>query len=179
MASNIPDPSSASTLREGVSNTSTSPTSPSNIYSPPVSPTPSLLKPRPHDSPLQHAGPLSVLFLSCLDHLIRLGASRPLQIDDIPAAPLSHQSESIHATLEACRQKHPKWSFGSILLWAFIPRYIPSAISKTIFAICFLLQPFWIGSLLEFVHDRAKDPTSASSHGHYLFGITSGIVVTP
>ena len=133
--------------------------------------------------PGDKANPLSVLFLSWLNGLLWRGYRKPLEDGDIYAAPAQHSAESVRARVEAFRARHPTASFTSVIIRAFILRWLAGFASKCVFICAYLLQPFFVGALVSFIDDQLLGRYNDSST--YFFGaihkglhLAAGLTVT-
>jgi ABC-type antimicrobial peptide transport system permease subunit len=91
---------------------------------------------------------------------------------DIYPAPLPHQAEEIKTIVEQWRKRRPGYSFSALLLRAFLRRWLAGFASSCLFVTAFLLQPFWVGALLQYIADNAAGRYNDESR--YLFGVHSG-----
>lgn len=123
--------------------------------------------------PGDKANPLTVLFLSWLDGLLWRGYRKPLQDEDIYAAPIKHSAKSVRARVEAFQTRHPSASFTSVIVRAFFLRWLAGFTSKVVFICAYLLQPFWVGALVMYIDDRLVGRYNESST--YFWGIHSGL----
>lgn len=82
----------------------------------------------------------------------------------------------------AYQAKHPHLDFASLIMRTFIHRWLLGLLAMSSFVCCFLLQPFWAGSLLQYIADKAAgryDDNSTYFMGiHSGYGIASGLVIT-
>ena len=51
---------------------------------------------------------------------------------------------------------HPTESFGLVIFRAFWLRWLASFMAMVVFVVAFLLQPFWVGALLQYITDKSS-----------------------
>jgi hypothetical protein len=81
--------------------------------------------------------------------------SRPAQETDVFTSPPAHSSAAIKAHVQAYMAKHPRLRFSHAILRAYGRRWLAGLAAMCCFVVCFLLQPFWVGALLQYVADCA------------------------
>ena len=153
---------------------------PSNISPPPALPATTTIaittttttskKTKRKPSPLDKARWPSVLFLSWLDPLLWQGAHKPLKDEDIPAAPSAHASRVVRNRVVAFQRTHPRTSFGAVIFRTFIWRWMVGFVGQFIFIGAFIMQPFWVGALLQYIADKMNNRPS----GAYFLGLENG-----
>lgn len=122
-------------------------------------------------SPLDKARWPSVLFLSWLDPLLWQGAHKPLKDEDVPAVPTAHASRVVRNRVVAFQRTHPRTSFGAVIFRTFFWRWMCGFVGQCIFVGAFIMQPFWVGALLQYIADKMNNRPVA---GAYFLGLENG-----
>lgn len=124
--------------------------------------------------PGDKASALSVLFLSWLDPLLWLGFRKPLGEDDVYAVPERHASRSVRERVLAFQARHPEApkSFTHAILRTFALRWLAGFMTKSTFVVAYLLQPFWVGSIVAYINDKMLGRFDQNSS--YFCGIHDG-----
>lgn len=129
--------------------------------------------------PGERASPLSVLLLTWLDALLWRGYRKPLDVDDFYAVPTAHSAQSVRERVLAFRARHPDATFTSTILRAFALRWLAGFCANCVFVTAYVLQPFWVGALVEYVNHRVLDGgTGGGTEPTYFLGIRNGLLLT-
>lgn len=129
--------------------------------------------------PGERANPLSVLLLTWLDALLWRWYRKPLDVDDTYAVPTAHSAQSVRERVLAFRARHPDATFTSTILRAFALRWLAGFCAKCVFVTAYVLQPFWVGALVEYVNHRVMDGGTGGGGKEptYFLGIHNGLLL--
>ena len=127
-------------------------------------------KPSPYDS----ASYLSFILYLWLTPLITLGASRPLELDDVPNVPIKLQTnnlfdlfQSIWDEEQTCHPESGARNLAWMLFRASRKELILSSLNLCVMGLVTILQPYFLVKILDYVANGEVN----------FFGVTSGVGV--